>query len=48
MGVGMALLVARDWWDRTKTRLARWWLEGQAHPPAANGGPRADSHPLTR
>jgi hypothetical protein len=34
LGVGVLLLLARDWWDRTKARLAEWWI----HPPGPWGG----------
>jgi hypothetical protein len=29
LGVGVLMLLERDWWDRTKARIAHWWLEAQ-------------------
>ena len=34
LGVGVILLLAREWWDRTKARLADWWI----HPHGPWGG----------
>jgi hypothetical protein len=36
LGIGVLLLLERDWWDRTRLRLAHWWLNepnGTSHTP---------------
>lgn len=33
LGLGTLLLFERDWWDRTRTRLAGWWLADVPHEP---------------
>jgi hypothetical protein len=41
LGVGVLMLLERDWWDRTKARMARWWLEGERPEPPGPGAPSA-------
>ncbi len=45
LGLGTLLLFERDWWDRTRARLAGWWLEDLPHdppmPPPPTGQPVA-------
>lgn len=30
LGIGVLLLFERDWWDRTRHKLGRWWLSADA------------------
>jgi hypothetical protein len=29
LGVGVLMLLERDWWDRTKDRIGRWWADAE-------------------
>jgi len=45
LGVGVLMLLEREWWDRTKARMARWWLEQEDsgpgdEPPDAEPAPQ--------
>jgi hypothetical protein len=36
LGVGVLMLLERDWWDRSRAHMVRWWLEGEAEPPVVS------------
>jgi hypothetical protein len=38
LGIGVLLLLERDWWDRTRLQVARWWLKepNGSHTPAGS------------
>jgi hypothetical protein len=38
VGGGLLLLAAREWWDRTRARVARWWLGDDAQGPRTGPG----------
>lgn len=31
---GLALVLANEWWDRTRERVAGWWMTGAGHGAA--------------
>jgi len=40
LAAGVLLLGARDWWDRTRGRIARWWMAKQYGGPGRGPGHR--------
>jgi hypothetical protein len=46
LGLGTLLLFERDWWEKTRSRLAGWWIEGLPPEKTLPPPPPPDMEPL--